>query len=490
MKAKTNIVINLTSPAVRLAVALVTTPLYVRHVGEARYGVIWIMLVLLGYFGFMDLGLGRAATNALAKLRSAPQSERARVLLTTLILNLCFGLVGAVLLFVCGGYFVEHLLSVPESIKPEVAAAFPWMAGVFPLTLVSGVGIGALESRERFLLANILQILGMTMSQTVPVIMAIAVNPSLAVVIPAAALTQAANAVVVLTVVYRIEGPFSFRGFDRREASALLGYGGWVSVSNVVGPLLVSGDQFLIGSLLGAASVTHYAIPMTLIVRSQIFPAAVARTFFPRMSSLPHDAAGALGGRALSALAHGYAMVCGPAIILASTFFRYWIGPDFAAVAAPVAKILFFGGWMNGLAFVAFTLLQGQGRPDLTGRIHVFELLPFLAVLWVLTSTLGIVGAAIAWTLRCSVDAAIMCYAAGLGRKEILPALLPGAVLLLSAIAAFVIGSNPAAILFAAILVGLLSLFLACVFSHDWRKLVLRDMLPRLAAAHRIASPR
>ena len=161
----------------------------------------------------------------------------------------------------------------------------------------------------------------------------------------------------------------------------------------MVSPLLASGDQFLIGSLLGAASVTHYAIPMTLVLRSQIFPAAVSRTFFPRMSNLPRDAAQALGGRWLSTLAYGYAIVCAPAIILASTFFRYWIGPDFAIVAAPVAKILFIGGWINGVAFVAFTLLQGQGRPDLTGRIHMFEILPFLAILWALTSTHGIVGA-------------------------------------------------------------------------------------------------
>ena len=486
---KINFVINLISPAVRLAVALITTPLYVHHLGEARYGVLWIMLILLGYFGFMDLGLGRAATNALAKLQSAPQKERARVLLTTLILNLGFGLIGAVILFVVGGYFVEHLLSVPASIKPEVVAAFPWMAGVLPLTLVSGVGIGALESRERFLLANILQILGMTMSQVIPVIVAIAVSPSLALVIPATALTQAANVLVILTVVYRIEGPFSFRGFDRREARALLGYGGWVSVSNVVGPLLASGDQFLIGSLLGTASVTHYAIPMTLILRSQIFPAALARTFFPRMSSLPRDAAQALGGRALSTLGYGYAIVCAPAIILASTFFRYWIGPDFAIAAAPVAKILFFGGWINGLAFVAFTLLQGQGRPDLTGRIHMFEILPFLGLLWALTTTLGIVGAALAWSLRCSVDAFILFYVADLRRKDILPALLPVTVLLLSALATFVIGSSFVAVLSAALLAGLLSFFLACMFSEDWRRLILRQVVPRVTAFRKIALP-
>ena len=161
-RLRRNFAFNLIYPVVRLAVAIVTIPIYVRHVGDARYGVISIVWVLLGYFGFLDLGLSRAATNALAKLRDAPQPERARVLLTTMVLNVGFGLVGALLLFVMGGYLLEHVLSVPEELKPEVARALPWIACLFPMALFSGVGIGALESRERFLLANLFQMLGMS----------------------------------------------------------------------------------------------------------------------------------------------------------------------------------------------------------------------------------------------------------------------------------------------------------------------------------------
>ncbi len=78
----------------RIAVALVTIPIYLRLVGEARYGVISIVWVLLGFFGYLDLGLSRAVTNALAKLRNASQPERARVLLTTMGINFGMGLIG------------------------------------------------------------------------------------------------------------------------------------------------------------------------------------------------------------------------------------------------------------------------------------------------------------------------------------------------------------------------------------------------------------
>src|ERR1700685_1807589 len=174
-------VFNLIYPVMRLAVAIVTVPIYIHHVGDARYGVISIVWILLGYFGFLDLGLSRASTNALSKLRDAPQADRARVLLTTLILSVGFGLVGAALLFVVGGYMFERVLTIPADLKQEVAQSFPWMVCLFPITLVSGVGSGALESRERFLLANSLQIFGTSLGQIAPVIMAVLVSPSLTV---------------------------------------------------------------------------------------------------------------------------------------------------------------------------------------------------------------------------------------------------------------------------------------------------------------------
>jgi O-antigen/teichoic acid export membrane protein len=427
---KTNFTINVLGAIVPLAIALVTVPIYVRHIGDARYGVLSIVWVLLGYFGFLDLGLSRAAANALARLRDAPQAERARVLVTTLALNLCLGLFGSLCLALFGSYLLQHVLGVPEALKPEIAQAFPWIVGLFPLALLSGVGIGALESREHFLLANVLQVSGMSLGQIVPVILAVIVSPSLAVVIPAAVVVRVLTVATILIAVYRNEGPLSLAAFDRHQAKKLLSYGGWISISGIVGPILSSFDQFLIGSILGVAAVTHYAVPMNLVTRSQIFAGALTRTLFPRMSRVGPEDARSLAARALHALAYGYAAVCAPAIILTPVFFKYWIGEDFAAVAAPVAQLLFFGAWINGLAFVPYGLLQSQGRPDIVGKFHVAEVLPFIGILWALTSTYGIVGAALAWSLRVAADAGCLFWAAQMAPRTLFRATLPPLLLL------------------------------------------------------------
>jgi O-antigen/teichoic acid export membrane protein len=473
---RVNFLVNLLSPMTRIVVALVTVPLYLHHIGDARFGVMSIVWTLLGFFGFLDLGLSRAVTNALAKLRDAPQAHRARVLLTTFGLNLGMGLLGGVVLYVFGGLMLNHFVSMPGEISAEVSWSLPWIACLLPLTLISTAGAGALESRELFLLVNTIQILSMTLAQVAPIIAAIFVSPSLTVVIPTAAASQALGAIAVLAVVYRLEGPFSLRAIDWGEARKLLNYGGWMFATQVIYPAVGSADQFIIGSVAGVAAVAHYSVPMSLVQRSNAIPTAFGRTLFPRLSSLSGDAAHALGTRALSMMAFGFATVCAPAMILSHTFFRYWIGADFAAVSAPVAQLLFPGVWVSALSFVAFTLTQSQGRADLTGKVAIFEVLPCIAIFWVATTAFGIVGAAAAWTVRCSAEALVMLWLSRMKRRDFLLLLPPGGLLVVSLILARVLGSNPVITFPVAVLIGAIAFVLGYSFSQDWRSLTLAQI--------------
>jgi O-antigen/teichoic acid export membrane protein len=471
-----NFIVNLLSPMTRIVVALVTVPLYLHHIGDARFGVMSIVWVLLGLFGFLDLGLSRAVTNALAKLRDAPQAHRARVLLTTFGLNAGFGVLGGVVLCVFGGLMLKHFVSMPDEISAEVSWSLPWIACLLPLTLISAAGAGALESRELFLLANSIQIFTTTLAQVAPIVAAIFISPSLTVVIPTAAVSQGLGAIVVLAVVYRLEGPFSLRAIDWGEARKLLNYGGWMFATQVIYPAVAAADTFIIGSVAGVAALPHYSVPFSLVQRSAAIPTAFGRTLFPRLSSLSGGAAHALGTRALSMMAYGFAAICAPAIILSHTFFRYWIGADFAAAAAPVAQLLFPGIWTAALSLVGFTLLQSQGRANVTGKLTIIEAPPFIAFFWIMTMAFGIVGAAAAWTVRCTVEALMMLWLAGMKGGDFLLLAPPAALLAASLIVARVLGSDLIITFPVAALIGAVSFVLGYSFSEDWRSLTLAQI--------------
>ena len=67
---------------------------------------------------------------------------------------------------------------------------------------------------------------------------------------------------------------------------------------------------------------------------------------------------------------------------------------------------------INSLAFVPFGFIQAAGRPDLTAKLHLLELAPYLGLLWLGMVQFGLQGVAMVWTGRVAVDAIAMFYVA------------------------------------------------------------------------------
>jgi O-antigen/teichoic acid export membrane protein len=191
----------------------------------------------------------------------------------------------------------------------------------------------------------------------------------------------------------------------------LLVYGGWMTVTNVVGPLMVTFDRFVIGVAASVAAVAYYATPFEVITKLWVVPSALMAVIFPAFSSSfvqNSDRTGLLFWRALKFVF----IVLFPVTLLAVAFAGYgltlWLGPDFAEHSAPILRWLAIGVFINSLAQVPCVLVQGTGRPDLAAKLHFLELPAYLFLLWWLIRARGVEGAAIAWTLRIVVDAAVM----------------------------------------------------------------------------------
>ena len=61
-----NTALNVAGQAVPLVAALVAIPWLIRGLGADRFGVLTLAWAAIGYFGLVDLGLGRALTHAVA----------------------------------------------------------------------------------------------------------------------------------------------------------------------------------------------------------------------------------------------------------------------------------------------------------------------------------------------------------------------------------------------------------------------------------------
>ena len=97
MSTSRNTLYNLAGAVASLALSLVVIPLYIRQIGEARYGVLAIVWMLLGYFGLFDMGLSRATAQAVAANAAVGSERQSNIVWAALIANLGFGAVDVAL---------------------------------------------------------------------------------------------------------------------------------------------------------------------------------------------------------------------------------------------------------------------------------------------------------------------------------------------------------------------------------------------------------
>ncbi|MFA6181996.1 flippase [Acidithiobacillus sp.] len=404
--------INLAGAAIPAVLLLITVPIYLHLIGEARYGVLAIVWLLLGYFGVFDLGFGRAVANRIAALHDATAEERQGIFWTGLAISAVTGLIGGAILYLLGDWLFAHVFHISGSLRIEAENAMPWLASALPLAIIISLLAGALEGRQAFLALNGAQIFGTVLYQLFPLVVAYAGWITLPYLIAAAIVGRLLSVLLLFALSYR-HVPLSPRPrFALNQVKSLLHYGGWITVTGLVGPLLTVFDRFLIGAKVGMVAVTAYTVPYNLVMRLSILPASLQTALFPRFAMVDPTEAKALAARAVLSIGAIMTPIVVMGLLLIKPFLILWVGAALAEKTAPVGQILLFGMWINTLAYIPYAYLQARGRPDLPAKFHVLELLPYIGILWVLIDRLGVPGAAWAWDLRVLADTLLLFWAA------------------------------------------------------------------------------
>lgn len=394
---------NLMGTAAPILVALVSIPIYIGLIGEQRYGMLAIAWILLGYFGVFDLGIGRAAAQRIAVLEKA-NAATAPTFWTALTLNSTLGVFGGLAIWPAAQYFFSEQFQVDAYLRPEVLQALPWLMLALPLSTITGVLSGALQGGERFLQLNVINATGSILFQTLPLLAAWLWTPDLSILMPVAIVARLLGVIFLFLYCIRFVTSGFMPSFSRVEARGLLKFGGWITVSSLVSPIMVMADRFLIGAVLGAKAVTQYTVPFQLAERSTIVPSALSSSLFPRFAKDSDHDGKQMAVTSVRLLLVLMTPVMAAALLLANPFLAIWISPEFAGRSALVLQILLVGFWINGLARIPHVRLQAMGRPNVVAVCHLVEIIPYLAVLYIGLQLGGVAGAATAFTLRVFAD--------------------------------------------------------------------------------------
>ncbi|MHB1391445.1 MAG: oligosaccharide flippase family protein, partial [Thermoleophilia bacterium] len=194
---------------------------------------------------------------------------------------------------------------------------------------------------------------------------------------------------------------------QKKNIRSLIHFGSWMTVSNLISPFMLKVDRFMIGALMSVTAVAYYATPYEMVTKLWVLPTAIVGVLFPAFAASflrDKERMIMLFNKGVKYVLIALFPLTLLIIALAREGLGVWLGPEFADQSTRVLQLLAVGVFFNSLAQIPFGLVQGAGRPDITGKLHMVELPLYLASLWLAVRVSGIEGVAMVWLARAVVD--------------------------------------------------------------------------------------
>ena len=416
-----DVVWNLAGLGAPLLVAALTVPALIQNVGMDRFGLLGLAWGLIGFAGLFDLGIGRATTLTISQMRgSAKLGEVPLVLRIALRMSVRAGLVGTFVFAAAVAAGLHRYIKYPPALNDEVMWAAYLLALIIPSQVVMATFRGVNEAFEQFREVSLVRI-GLGVANFLGPFCIALYTTHLAALIGALLLSRFLALYFYRRIAYAhlkrqtvgqvlSKDPVAEVELKRQ----MLSFGGWFTVSCFVSPLIMQSDRFFIANLISTQAVAAYTIPFDVVTQALVVSGAISSVAFPSLSKLARSnpaEARIVFNRWLLRVATIMISLTGLIALLLPVILPFWIGETLPPDSVNVGQLLCLGVFANSIGAMYFASVHASGRADITAKLHVAELPVFAIFLYFLITHFGVLGAAITWSGRMILDAALLSLA-------------------------------------------------------------------------------
>ncbi|WP_407207339.1 flippase [Citrobacter portucalensis] len=395
---------NILAIIVPTVVAIPALGFMARLLGVELFGVFTLMFAFLGYASLFDMGLSRALVRSISINRNSSFDIKEFLLVASIFVSVIACIIG--LLIYLFRFHIVGIFNVTLAVQLDVLKSLTYVSISVPFLLLNIVWQSYLEGLERFKELSLLKVITNITLSIFPVIF-VCIHNSIVMAVGGLVIARVISFVIFYVYVYRAlfaTNKHTISYFNTKKLKELFKFGGWLTISNLISPMMVYFDRFVLSSGVGAANAAMYTAPAEIISKMLMIPGAISKSIFPKLSS-KMDKKIARYSFMLMALV-SVAMAT-PLFLLSSWVLQVWLGKGFAA-ASLTLKILLIGFIFNALAQIPYTCIQAKGFSNITAKLHMAEILPYFGLLYILISHYSYNGAAIAWTIRVIIDFLIL----------------------------------------------------------------------------------
>lgn len=415
MNIKINTGWNFFGSIAPLLIGLLTMPALLNNIGVEKLGILTIIWALVGYFNLFDLGLGRVLTQRISSLLVLEDYKSISSNIKTVILIIFLaGIMGALLLYALLMNGAVDWLNISEATYDDAQSSLLISVLIIPLVTVTAGLKGALEGFQDFKSSNILRFIMGILNFGTPMLSVSMFGDKLENIVMFLAASRLLVLVLHVQAVLKHDSRWLIADFvNRDQAIYLIRFGAWMTLSNILSPLMVVADRLVVSAILGASVVAYYTIPAEFLMRALIIPGALTATLFPIFARLNDGDAKLLNKIFISSF-RVIASVMGLIMFIVAAFsyfaLSFWLGTDFADNAYLVMIILSIGIFFNSLAQIPLAHLHGIGAIKVTAFIHLAEACLYIPMLFIIIPLYGLVGVAGLWSTRTFLDLVALLY--------------------------------------------------------------------------------
>ncbi|HEY9744729.1 MAG TPA: oligosaccharide flippase family protein [Oculatellaceae cyanobacterium] len=379
---KKNIVVNLFTKMLPILVGIVTLPIILKGLGVEQTGILQIIWALIGYSSFFDLGLGRALTQLISKkLALSETDDIPDIIVTTLVSITVLGLIPAVLL-ILGRTPLVQFLNVSPSYVQEAERSICWLAVSIPAMLLITCQTGILQSYQKFGWITWLNMPAIIGNFVAPVFM-LQYTHHLGHIVAVMVLCRLLMAMLFFSAISKCVPNVWWRaGFRFSLIKPLFHFGKWVTVSNIVNPLMVYLlDRLFLANFFSVRMASYYVVPYGVLQKMTIAPWAIMGVMFPAFSGTFHTDKAKSATYYYKSLLLTMALLFLPVavvVVFAQPLLTMWMGTDFAENSYRLTQLIAIALYVYSINLVPSGLIQAAGQSDFTAKMQLVEFPFFL----------------------------------------------------------------------------------------------------------------
>lgn len=406
-----NTIYNLLGNIIPVIFAVAFIPPLIKGLGAERFGILSLAWMIIGYFSFLDLGIGRGLTKIVAERIGLNQTEQiAKIFWSSLFLMIAVSIIAAIIL----SFFIPSIVSlinISEKYRQETIDTFLILALSIPIVTTMAGLRGMLEAYQKFAMINLLKVILGAFTFLGPLLVLLITNSLFWIVV---FLIFTRISIWILYLIQCFKANKAMRQnirFDLNSIKPVLKFSIWITIGNLILPMILYSDRFLIGAIISAVAITFYVTPYELVTKLMMIPVALSGVLFPIFSAGFLSKPEIIKIIFLRSVKFTF-LIMYPFVLLTITFayegIYLWLGKEFAINSSFVLQLLAFGILMNSLSLIPNNFFQGIGKPRIPTLINLAEFPIYILIMWYLVKTYGINGAAFGFMFMATIDAIAM----------------------------------------------------------------------------------